>query len=77
MNKVWFWGLAMGATVGCGSASEAPQLPAKDPTSQPAKTPVEVAVDERVKRLVASEFPTLTNEKHVRDRPRESKPAHT
>ena len=62
MNKVWFWGLAMGAAVGCGSASEAPQLPAKDPTSQPAKTPVEVAVDERVKRLVASEFPTLTNE---------------
>ena len=58
MKEVWL-GACIALTVGCGSGEPVPSPQAKAPLKEAAPAP---EVDERIRRLVASEFPTLTDE---------------
>ena len=61
MKEVWLWG-ALALVWGCGSP-ESEVVKEDVPAPQAPEKPVEV--DERIRRLVASDFPTLTDDNAV------------
>ena len=59
MKEVWLWG-ALALVWGCGSPE-----PVKEDVPAPQAPEKAVEVDERIRRLVASDFPTLTDDNAV------------
>ena len=59
MKEVWLWG-ALALVWGCGSPE-----PVKKDVPAPKVPKKAVEVDERIRRLVASDFPTLTDDNAV------------